>query len=113
MLMSWKVREHYDNEAREQLRASFPDASLAEEAERAYDDSVHAIERKEAELWEIYRVVPSLLRETSQLSGVSESTLLTVARRIAATSRDTEWYQVLSTIRSYYRVKGAIEEKQQ
>jgi len=111
MNMSWEVRKHYDKETREKLQSAISDADLRAEVEKAYNDSVAAIERAESQMQNDYARIPGLLADTSAVSGVSQIQLLTVARRIAVGMRDMEWHQVLSIINGYYRVQKAIENE--
>lgn len=109
--MNWNIRKYADEEARQHLSEAITDESLHNQVEAAYNDSIAAIERKEAEIQEIYSHIESLLAQTSEASGVSQEVLVTIARRIGATSRDLEWYQVLSIINSFYRIKAMLEKE--
>jgi hypothetical protein len=103
--MNWKTREHFDKETREKLQESIPDVPLLDEVIRAYEYDVASVERREAELQGVYAHIPSLLAQTSEISGISQEHLLTITRRIATTSRDMEWYQVLGMVNSFFRIK--------
>lgn len=112
-MMSWATRKYYDDETRRKMREAFPDESLLKQIESAYESSLNDVERREIEIEGVYENVAGLLSRVSELSGVSQEHLLIIARRIATMSRDMEWWHVLRTIESFYRIKDALltEEK--
>lgn len=109
--MNWNARKYFDDEARKKLQETIKNESLLKQVESAYESDMNESERHETETQEIYARVASLLAQTSEISGISQEHLLTITRRIAATTRNTKWYDVLSMIYSFYRINTSLDKE--
>lgn len=111
--MNWNTRKYFDDETRKKISESITDESLLAQVMSVYEDSMNAVDRKEVETQDRYANIAKLLEQTSAVSGVSQEHLLTITRRIAVSSRDTEWYQVLSMIDTFFRIRDALLKDEQ
>lgn len=109
--MNWNARKYFDDEARKKLQETIKDESLLKQVEAAYESDMNESERHEIETQEAYAKVAGLLAATSEISGISQERLLTITRRLAVTTRDTKWYDVLSMIYSFYRINASLDEE--
>jgi TRAP-type uncharacterized transport system substrate-binding protein len=86
-----------------------PEQMIAELRQSALWD----IEGQRDKLKERYESIPSQLKKVAGLTGIDETTIITLAVRTTFSHANLTWDQVLSVVQTFYLHKRNLEQEQE